>query len=72
MLAFWEVDSVGCQIRLTSLRGQAKRHRDPDRRNHPDSVVDPFTRWRVEIRAPLEGFVREYGFDIPKLYSDAP
>jgi 23S rRNA pseudouridine1911/1915/1917 synthase len=28
---------------------------------------DPFTRRRVEIRAPVEGFCREYGFDIPKL-----
>jgi 23S rRNA pseudouridine1911/1915/1917 synthase len=25
---------------------------------------DPFTRKRVEIRAPIEGFCREYGFDI--------
>jgi RluA family pseudouridine synthase len=29
--------------------------------------VDPFVRRRVEIRAPVEAFVREYGFDIPKL-----
>jgi 23S rRNA pseudouridine1911/1915/1917 synthase len=28
---------------------------------------DPFTRRRVEIRAPLEGFCREYGFDIPPI-----
>ena len=28
---------------------------------------DPFTRRRVEIRAPIEEFCREYGFDIPKL-----
>jgi 23S rRNA pseudouridine1911/1915/1917 synthase len=28
---------------------------------------DPFTRRRVEIRAPIENFCREYGFDIPKL-----
>ncbi|MBE0543164.1 MAG: RluA family pseudouridine synthase [Verrucomicrobia bacterium] len=28
---------------------------------------DPFTRRRVEIRAPLEAFCREYGFDIPRL-----
>ena len=26
---------------------------------------DPFTRRRVEIRAPIETFCREYGFDIP-------
>ena len=31
------------------------------------AYVDPFVRRRVEIRAPLEEFVREYGFDIPKL-----
>ena len=29
--------------------------------------VDPFVRRRVEIRAPVAEFVREYGFDIPKL-----
>lgn len=29
--------------------------------------LDPFVRRRVEIRAPLHEFVREYGFDIPKL-----
>jgi 23S rRNA pseudouridine1911/1915/1917 synthase len=27
---------------------------------------DPFTRKEVEIRAPVEEFVREYGFEIPK------
>lgn len=27
---------------------------------------DPFTRKRVEIRAPSESFCREYGFDIPQ------
>jgi len=31
------------------------------------AYVDPFVRRRVEIRAPLEAFVREYGFDLPKL-----
>jgi len=31
------------------------------------SYSDPFTRRRVEIRAPMEEFVREYGFEIPKL-----
>lgn len=28
---------------------------------------DPFLRRRVEIRAPIEGFCREYGFEIPSL-----
>ena len=31
------------------------------------SYMDPFVRRRVEIRAPLEAFAREYGFDTPKL-----
>ena len=31
------------------------------------AYVDAFVRRRVEFRAPLEEFVREYGFDIPKL-----
>jgi 23S rRNA-/tRNA-specific pseudouridylate synthase len=31
------------------------------------AYVDPFTRRRVHIRAPLEDFVREYGFEIPKI-----
>ena len=31
------------------------------------AFADPFTRRRIEIRAPLEEFCREYGFDIPEL-----
>ena len=31
------------------------------------SYVDPFTRRQVDIRASLAGFVREYGYGIPKL-----
>ena len=31
------------------------------------AYVDPFVRRRVEIRAPVAEFLREYGFDIPKL-----
>ena len=31
------------------------------------SYADPFTRRRVQIRAPMEDFVREYGFEIPKI-----
>lgn len=31
------------------------------------AFADPFTRRRVEIRAPIESFCREYGFDIPSL-----
>ncbi len=35
------------------------------------AYLDPFTRRRVEVRAPAEGFVRYYGFEMPKL-GDAP
>jgi RluA family pseudouridine synthase len=31
------------------------------------AYADPFTRRRVEIRAPIEPFVREYGFELPKI-----
>jgi 23S rRNA-/tRNA-specific pseudouridylate synthase len=31
------------------------------------AFADPFTRRRVEVRAPIETFCREYGFDIPRL-----
>jgi len=31
------------------------------------AYLDPFTRRRVEIRAPLDLFCRDYGFDIPKI-----
>jgi len=31
------------------------------------AYFDPFTRRRVEIRAPIEAFVREYGFELPKI-----
>ncbi len=31
------------------------------------SYLDPFTRRQVDIRAPMAEFVREYGFDLPKL-----
>jgi RluA family pseudouridine synthase len=29
------------------------------------SYTDPFTKRRIDIRAPIEAFCREYGFDIP-------
>ncbi len=31
------------------------------------TFADPFTRRRIDIRAPVEEFCREYGFDIPTL-----
>jgi len=29
------------------------------------AYTDPFTRKRIEIRAPVADFLREYGFDLP-------
>ena len=31
------------------------------------AYADPFTRRRIEIRAPVEAFVREYEFELPKI-----
>jgi 23S rRNA-/tRNA-specific pseudouridylate synthase len=31
------------------------------------AYLDPFSRARVRIRAPVEAFAKEYGFDIPEL-----
>ena len=45
----------------------AKGERDLGLRAVGLAYEDPFTRRRVEIRAPLEQFVREYGFNIPAL-----
>ncbi len=39
----------------------------PRQRTGRNLKSDPFVRRRVEIPAPLEEFVREYGLDIPKL-----
>ena len=46
---------------------QPKEERELGLRAVGLAYVDPFVRRRVEIRAPVEAFVREYGFDIPKL-----
>ena len=35
------------------------------------AYTDPFTKKRVDIRAPMEKFCREYGFDVPKLQDHA-
>jgi len=34
------------------------------------AYADPFTRRRVDIQAPTEEFLREYGFDIPNVLQD--
>jgi 23S rRNA pseudouridine1911/1915/1917 synthase len=45
----------------------AKEERELGLRAVALSYLDPFVRRRVEIRAPLGAFVREYGFETPKL-----
>jgi 23S rRNA pseudouridine1911/1915/1917 synthase len=55
-----------------SRQAPAKRRRKPANENLglraiALAYVDPFTRRRVEIRAPIEAFVREYGFELPKI-----
>jgi RluA family pseudouridine synthase len=50
----------------------AQRHGKPTTTNMGLRAIalayfDPFTRRRVEIRAPIEAFVREYGFELPKI-----
>ena len=47
-------------------RGETSRRAGLGLRAVRLSYLDPFTRRRVDIRAPLEEFVREYGFDIPR------
>jgi RluA family pseudouridine synthase len=60
------------------LYGQSEPAQTAQRRGKPTptnmglraialSYFDPFTRRRVEIRAPIEAFVREYGFELPKI-----
>jgi RluA family pseudouridine synthase len=36
------------------------------------SYTDPFTRRPVNIRAPVQEFVRRHGFDVPKLWQRLP
>lgn len=47
--------------------GKRKVHANLALRAVSLAYSDPFTRRRVQIRAPMEGFVREYGFEIPKI-----
>jgi RluA family pseudouridine synthase len=59
----------GCPVIGDPLYGPrpAKAESDLGLRAVGLSYMDPFTRRRVEIRAPVAEFVREYGFDIPQL-----
>jgi 23S rRNA-/tRNA-specific pseudouridylate synthase len=57
----------GCPVFADDLYGQRPPRAEMGLRAVRLAFADPFTRRPVEIRAPLDKFCREYGFDIPKL-----
>src|SRR6266481_948976 len=73
------LSAAGHSVVGDELYGKSQQAPTPQRRaRHPANenlglravalaYVDPFTRRRVEIRAPIEAFVREYGFELPKI-----
>ena len=54
----------GCPVLGDELYGRANKGFELGLRAVRLAYTDPFTRQRVEIRAPAEEFCREYGFDI--------
>lgn len=56
----------GCPVVGDPLYGRANDGFELGLRAVRLAYPDPFTRRRVEIRAPLDAFCREYGFDIPR------
>ena len=57
----------GCPVVGDAFYGRANDGFELGLRAVRLAFTDPFTRRRVEIRAPIEAFCREYGFDIPRL-----
>jgi 23S rRNA-/tRNA-specific pseudouridylate synthase len=57
----------GCPVFADDLYGQRPPRTEMGLRAVQLCFADPFTRRPVEIRAPLDKFCREYGFDIPTL-----
>lgn len=57
----------GCPVVGDELYGRANDKVKLGLRAVRLAYTDPFTRQRVDIRAPVEQFCREYGFDIPTL-----
>lgn len=64
-----ELYSTSCGSRpgKTGPHGRGKSHLHLGLRAVGLCYADPFTRRRIQIRAPMEDFVREYGFEIPKV-----
>jgi RluA family pseudouridine synthase len=57
----------GCPVAGDELYGRANDRVELGLRAVRLAYRDPFTRQRIEICAPMEGFCRQYGFDIPNL-----
>lgn len=57
----------GCPVFADELYGQRPPRTEMGLRAVRLCFADPFTRRPVDIRAPIDKFCREYGFDIPKL-----
>jgi RluA family pseudouridine synthase len=55
----------GCPIVSDELYGRPTGKLELGLRAVRLAYHDPFTKKRVEIRAPTENFLREYGFDLP-------
>ena len=57
----------GCPVVGDELYGRVEKGCELGLRAVRLAYTDPFTRRRVEIRAPVEAFCRECGFDFPRL-----
>ena len=57
----------GCPVFADELYGQRPPRTEMGLRAVRLCFADPFTRKPVDIRAPIDKFCREYGFDIPTL-----
>ena len=54
---------AGCPVISDKLYGREDDKLEPGLRAVRLAYVDPFTRRRVDIQAPKENFLKEYGFD---------
>ncbi len=57
----------GCPVIGDELYGRPENRVELGLRAVRLAYVDPFTRRRIEIRAPTEGFYQEYGFEWPEV-----
>jgi len=60
---------TGCPVVGDELYGRVDSKLELGLRAVRLAYADPFTRRRVDIHAPTEEFLREYGFDIPNICS---